>query len=266
MRARVRPSPENGFQPLAPLVLSITPERRHAWRESLLSLDRGKVLEEFRKHFAAGARAPVSRKAAFLIAESLVRLGIPPCFWRTHLCKPIDELQVSQRFDLLVYDLLWLRRQYPDHKPHFQRCRDLFSHSESKFHREAAYAFYEGTRRAWEIVKSLGLTTAQQWDCAWLRSVPINRQQAATDAMRDQVFAAIRDDLKSARRTAAFTDEDALASLRRRHALWLCSRMDVAKSPTQLAARYEQLTGQMITRQVAAKQLEKVRELLTRKR
>jgi hypothetical protein len=264
MRAKARQSPVEGFQPLAELVLSITPEKRHAWRERLESLDRSKVLEVFGKAFAAGARAPASRKAAFLIANSLVQLGIPPCFWRTHLSKPIDELQVSQRFDLLVFDLLWLRRWYPDHANNnrYQRYRVLFGPSESKFHHEAAYAFYEGRRRAWEIVRSLGLDKAQQWECAWLRSVPINRQQAATDAMRDRVFASLHDDLKSARKTAAFTDDDARVSLRRRHDIWLCSRMDAAKSPTQLAARYEQLTGQIITRQAAAKQLGKVREVL----
>jgi hypothetical protein len=268
MRARPRQEPVDGFQLLAPLVLGITPERRHAWRERLALLDRSRILEEFGKHFAASARAPASRKAAFLIAESLVLLGIPPCFWRSHLSKPIDELQVSQRFDLLVYDLLWLRRWHSDHarKPRYQRSRDLFGHSESKFHHEVAYTFYGGRRRAWEIVRSLSLTEVQQWDCAWLRSVPINRQQAATNAMRGQVFTALQEDLESARRTAAFTDDDARVALRRRHDIWLCSRMNAAKSPTQLAARYEQLTGQIITRQVAAKQLEKVRELLALKK
>jgi hypothetical protein len=94
---------------------SISDEKRAAVHDRLDSFDRAKLLDTFGDRFAAAARAPASRKAAYLIAERLVRHGIPPCFWRHYLSKPADELPATQQFDLMVYVLLWQRRHYLDH-------------------------------------------------------------------------------------------------------------------------------------------------------
>ena len=49
-------------------------------------------------------------------------------------------------------------------------------------------------------------------------------------------------------------DDDAAASLLRRERLWSCSQM-FGDSPTEVAKRYEQMTGEPIARNVVAKQL-----------
>lgn len=248
-----------GFQSLVPLLASSQPDKLAAVRCRVAEFDRGELLDRFRRDFENGKRI-----ASFLLADELIARSIPPCFWRSHLSIPARELDVTQRFDLMLYDLRWLRRWHPDH-PHairYGRYRELFTASEPAFHRAAEFVFHAGRRPVWKIVGSLSMTEAQQWECYLLRSAPINKRQGGIEGMRDKVYTVIQADLAGAGRTAKFTDADARTTLARRHALWLCSRMDAPKSPTQIAARYEQMTGRSITRQIAARQLVMVRKAL----
>ena len=82
-----------------------------------------------------------------------------------------------------------------------------------------------------------------------------------TCARSDAVLLALESDLRTVKLSSTFTAADAAATLRRRQALWFCSRM-TGGSPAETARRYHQMTGLQITRQAAAKQLEKVREVL----
>ena len=86
-----------------------------------------------------------------------------------------------------------------------------------------------------------------------------------TEMLSCRVQQALNDDLQAARRTAAFTDADARASVARRLALWRCARMVRTGSPTEIATRYQQMTGTPITRQAVAKQLKKLKATLTAK-
>jgi hypothetical protein len=250
-----------GFQSLAPLLASYQPNKLAEARCRVAEFDRGELLARFGRDFENGKRI-----ASFLLADELIVRSIPPCFWRSHLSIPARELDVTQRFDLMLYDLRWLRRWHPaqPQRIRYGRYRDLFSASEPAFHRAAEFVFYAGRRPLWKIVGSLSMTEAQQWECYLLRSAPINKRQAAIDDMRDRAYAAIQTGLASAGRTAQFTDGDAEIALVRRHALWLCSRMGDLKSPTQIAARYEQMTGRSITRQYVARQLELVHKALAK--
>ncbi|RJG02524.1 hypothetical protein [Noviherbaspirillum sedimenti] len=248
------------FQPLAPLLQSTPTDKVDAFRQRLVNLDRDKLIDLFGRAIASGKRV-----AAFLIADELTARGIPPAFRHLHAAE--TSYSLDQRFDLLLADLRWLRRWYPEHVKsiRYMRYRELFAFSESAFHRAAEYVFYEGRRPAWKIVASMSLTERQQWDCAWLRSAPIKKHDATTQAAHEQVFSALRDDLHSVRRTKKFTEEAAHTTLVRRHALWLCSRM-AGGSPAETAIRYTQLTGIEITRDIAARQLQKVNETLIEKR
>jgi hypothetical protein len=178
----------------------------------------------------------------------------------------LDELSVTQRFDVFVGDLMWLRHEYPDHAQHvrYRRCRAVLTGHATIFHRESEFMWYAGRRPVWKLVGSLSLTERQQWDCALLRSTPIKKHAAATDAIDDRVFKALQADVQAVRRTATFDEMDALATLQRRHVLWRCARMVGADSAQQVATRYEQLTGIPITRQAAAQQLQKVRNALAK--
>lgn len=248
-----------GFQPIAPLLHALSSEMLDAARRRVAGLDRGKLIDAYRCAFASDKRL-----AAFIMADELTARGIPPCFRLNHGAATSATLE--QRFDLFLTDLRWLRRWYPDHVRivRYQRSKTLLTGSEAPFHREAEYAFYQGRRPAWKLVASLSLDHRQQFDCYWLRSTPIKQRDAATHSMRERVFQALQDDLQSVRRTSTFTDEDAHATLLRRHRLWFIGRMVQDRSPTEVARRYQQMTGEQITRQAVGKQLEKISEVLSR--
>jgi hypothetical protein len=244
------------FISFLPEFQAITKSKLYEARERVANLDREVLIDKFRSAFNDGKRL-----AAFMLSEDLNYRGIPPAFRLSHMSS--SEYNINQKFDLLVYDLRWLRREHSEHvkKVRYARYRDLFSQNEVYFSKAAEYVFYQGKRPAWKIVASLSMTETQQFDCMWLRSSPISKRHKAAQAMRDDVFNALMENLQTVRRSKSFTDVDAKVTLIRRHALWICSQMS-AKSPSEVAARYMQLTGQNITRHVAARQLQKIDEVL----
>jgi hypothetical protein len=241
------------YAPLASLLRDAPPDTLNEVRRRVAGLDRTDLIERYRTAYADGKRL-----VAYLMADELIERGIPPCFW--HEALALDDTTLAQRELLTLADLAWLRRWHPDHASvvRYQRGKALLTGSETVFHREAGFQFYEGQRPAWKIVGTMSMTERQQWSSAYLRSTPIKRAAETTAILSKRVFQALRDDLQTIHRTTTFTDADAQASLTRRYILWRCSRMVKGGSPTEVAARYLQMTGAPITRQTAAKQLEKV--------
>lgn len=244
------------FQPLLPFLDFIPLEDRKAWCQRLEGLDRAKLLTAYDRAFTSGQRA-----AFFMLSDELTTRGIPPIF--RYSCLLAEECSVNQQFDLLMADMRWLRCWYPDHfqSIRYKRYQLLFGRDEKMFHRAAEYVFFQGQRPLWKITASMSLSQRQQSDCIILAAAPIKRQRKATQARQEAVFKALQNDLQNVRRTKSFTDEEAQAALIRRHALWLCWRMTEG-SPSETARRYQQMTGQEITRQAAAKQLEKIHRIL----
>ncbi|WP_211454442.1 hypothetical protein [Collimonas antrihumi] len=249
-----------GFVPLAQILQAQSPEKLAAARARAATFDRAVLIDKFRAAFAGGKRV-----VAFVLADELSKRGLPPCFRHHHLSA--TTYSTNQEFDLMAFDLRWLRREYPDHvrAVKFKRCRALFVGSESGFHREAEFAFYGGVRAAWKLVKSFCLTEEQQLDCFWLRSAPIAKRLETAHAMRDKVFKALQGDLQATRRTKTFTDDDAKAALLRRHRLWVC-RGHTTGGPSEIAKKYKQLTGEEISRQIVSRQLCLVDEVLRKSR
>ena len=248
-----------GFTSLASLLRAVAPEKLEEARRRVIMQNREELLCRYRAAHIEGKRV-----IAFLMAEALVRDGVPPFVWHDGLTP--DGLTVNQRYDLFLADLMWVRRWYRDHDKvvRYRRCQVMLAGTDHLFHREAEFAFYEGKRPAWKLVASLSLHERQQWDCAWLRSAPIKKRAAATESLSARVFGALQDDVRVVRRTATFGEAEALATLQRRHILWRCSRVVRTASPTEIAARYEQITGKAMTRQAVAQQLEKVRTVLAK--
>lgn len=243
--------------PLTMMQYTASPDALHEVRARVARLTRYDVIQRYLTAYVEGKRV-----AAGIMAVELIERGIPPCFW--HTTSALDDATVEQRSDLVLVDLTWLRRWYPSHAHavRYQRGKALLTGSEAVLRREAEFAFYQGKRPAWKIVGSLSMTERQQWDSAYLRSTPVKRHAEATDMISVRVQQVLYEDLQGARRTAAFTDADAQISLSRRYALWRCARMAKDGSPTEIATRYQQMTGMLITRQAAAKQLEKIRLVL----
>jgi hypothetical protein len=248
------------FAPLASLLRGTSPDTLSEVRRRVARLDRIDLIQRYRAAYADGKRL-----AAHVMAGELIERGIPPCFW--HEVLALDDTTTAQREMLTLADLAWLRRGHPDHASavRYQRGKALLTGSETVFQREAAFQFYQGKRPAWKVVQALSMTERQQWESAYLRSTPIKREAEATAILSRRVHQALHDDLRTTRRTVAFGEAEAAATLARRYAIWYCSRMVKDGSPTEIAARYLQLTGTPITRQAAAKQLEKVTSVLREK-
>jgi hypothetical protein len=229
------------------LLRDAPPESVDEVRRRIAKLDRADLIERYRTAFA-----DCKLLAAYFIADELIERGIPPCFW--HATLALDSANVAQRRILTIGDMAWLRRWSATHAKavRYKRGKALLTGSEAVFLREADYAFYDGKRPAWALVKSLSMNERQQFDSAYLRTTPIKKQAAATEAMSKGVLDALRDNLSKTRRVS-FGLAEALASADRQHALWLCSRMVKDGSPTQIALRYEQKTGKPIPRWTAAK-------------
>jgi hypothetical protein len=248
-----------GFVPLVPLLRLVDPFKLHEAQRRLRRLERTELLTRYQAAFALGRRAH-----AYVMAEALAANGVPPSAW--HQALHLDELNVNQRFDLFIGDLLWLRHAHAEHARHvrYRRCRAVLTAQASVFRREAEFMWYAGRRPVWKLVGSLSLTERQQWECTLLRSTPIKRRAATTDVMSDRVFKVLEDDVRRVRRTATFDEDDALATVQRRHTLWRCARMLGTDSAQQIAVLYEQLTAKPITRQAVAQQLGKVRVALAK--
>lgn len=246
--------------PLTMLPYPVPPITLHELYRRVSLLARDDLIHRYRTAYAGGKRL-----VAGIMAVELIERGIPPCFWHEMLA--LDDATIDQRADLVLADLAWLRRWYPNHADavRYRRGKALLTGSEAVFRREAEFAFYQGRRPAWKLVGSMSMTEGQQWDSAYLRSTPVKRHAEATDTLGARVQHVLLDNMGTARRTVAFTDADAKASFARRYALWRCARMVKGASPTEVAIRYEQMTGIPITRQVVAKQLEKVRTILRTK-
>jgi len=250
----------SAYAPLVSLLRATRPDALSEVRRRISALGREELTRRYRSAYAAGKRL-----VAYLMANEMVERGIPPCFW--HEVLGLDDASLSQRADLVLADLAWLRHWHPAHISaiRYKRGRALLAGSESVFIREAEFAFYQGKRPPWKIVGSMSMTERQQWEAAYLRSTPIKRAAEATNAVRPRVQQALHDDLRTARRTTAYGEVEVAATLVRRIALWDCSRIVKDGSPTEIAARYQQMTGMQITRQAVAKQLDKVRAVLRAK-
>jgi len=225
-------------------------------RRRVAKLNRADLIARYRMAYAGGKLL-----ASYLLADELIERGIPPCFWHDSLA--LDGATLAQRRILVLGDLAWLRHQYRDHHKavRYEHGKAMLTGSEATFVREAGYIFFDGRRPVWRIVAGLSMSADQQWESAYLRSVPIKKRAAATEAKSERVLEALRNNLSRTRRVS-FGLAEALASADRQHALWVCSRMTSESTPTEIARRYAQKTGVLIPRWTVAKQLAKVRMAL----
>jgi hypothetical protein len=248
------------FDPIAAPLLAVDQLKLAQVQLELERYPRARLVHGFRRAFMAG-----NRRGALAIAAELIRRRMPPCFWHERLEWP--EASIEQRYDLFVCDLLWLRQQHRDqvNAVRYSRGKRMLSAANATFHREAEYAFWGGRRPAWKLVGSLSLSEYQQWECAWLRSTPIKKLGFMIDLDSPQILDRLRADLSKVRRTSAYDDDDVEATLRRRHDLWRCWRITGNAGPTAIGIRYEQMTGVVLSRQLVAKHLQKIRSTLKKK-
>lgn len=240
-----------GFAPLSDLLAAIEPTELERWRSRLASEHPPALLKGYRMAFATG-----KRELAFVLAEALTARSMPPCF-RLDGAHRAAHLSDTQRFDLLAHDLQWMMTMYPDH---WQKAKGGYSgmlRGESWLAVAEHYWATKNQRDTWLIVRQLGLTVDQQWECAFLRSAPVKRAAQGLAIRQAAVHKAIMDRLSDANRAARGCYPLAPA-YERRFKVWICGEM-TDRSSTKAARLYELWTGAAITRSVAYADLEWVR-------
>ena len=252
------PAKQTDFMPVSTLLAPLTAIVLDAARSRIAKLSRDDLIAKFRDAVAGRKRV-----SAFLIADALVMRGVPPFVWHDWRSPP--KTDTNSLGDMATHDLRWVRHA---HAPHLkakraQRWRNLVAGGEAGFHRDVEFLFWGGRRPPWQIVQFLSLSDAMQFECAHLRSGPIVKRYATTQAMRTKVFATLQASLKAVHRKANFSEDDARATLLRRHRLWMCSRMSDG-TPTDAARIYGQMTGEVLTRQAVHRQLEIVGKALSK--
>jgi len=242
-----------GLTPLAQCITATSEAARSRVRAALPRQPSEKLCASLRTAFRSGQRV-----ASFLLAEELMARGVPPSLRDMELERL--NLSLNERFDLFVYDARWIMRRYPGQVElvRYEQSKRLFR--ESTFHQAALFTFFYGQRPPGKIAGGMALTEEQQWECAWLRSKHITKRADAIALQRPTVRKRLKEPIYAGR-NKAFTDDDAAASLLRRERLWMCSQM-FGDSPTKVARRYEQMTGKPIARNVVAKQLQTIANVL----
>jgi hypothetical protein len=202
----------------------------------------------------ASRASETARRKAWLINRDFTRRGIPPCFRKL---PDAAEFGLNGRYDLALWDADWIATRYPDHKVLFKRHKALFT--PKSFLASLGFLFYFGKRAAWSMCQELGLTVEQQWECHYLQSGPVGKRRRAIVQMRPKVESQIAE-AQETKRQRGRSAADKAKTLSRLRALWLCGSMaDWAGQRT--ANLYHMLTGDRIARNLAAKQLEKIKTI-----
>jgi hypothetical protein len=242
---------ESGLKTLSSIFAEASTEKLSAAKQALCKMDREELINRFRTCFAKG-----SRLSAFLISEELTKRGIPPCFRHNNLA-PDRAHSVNENFDLLTYDVRWIAHKYPEHASVLRGVRAVGIFSGLAVHSTVSHLYHLGNSPAWLIVKKIKMSPAMQVESYWLRSAPMMRKVKGIIKRRDKVFSALAQRRASIMKTG-IDNEMANRILVRRVRLWVCAEM-AEWSPSRTADLYERMTGDPIKRNVAAKQLEKIK-------
>ena len=239
------------FRPLS----EVLAEKFRTWGADSLNRPRvefaeytnSKLMNQLTTSFEEG-----SRTHAFLISTELTRRGIPP--YLRSLSRPLPEYNdsdVNRRFDLLIYDLQWIVATYPNHKTVAPRYMEIYKHG--SVHKGAEHIAKRGNREIWEITRDMGLSVEQQWDCHAIRGREVMSERRN---IRERRLAYL-DHFKreAAHDKDSRTDDEKDATRQRRFNIWICSCIAGRDKPSEIARRYEQLTGESIDRRVVARQL-----------
>jgi hypothetical protein len=236
-----------------------SPDRISRARANVERFTREQLVYQFGNHFVRRRRA-----GAWIIADEMVRRGIPPVFW---FSDHNDQTYLrDQELDLVTYDLHWLRWWHPAHHQdvRYTRYKQMLLGADAVFFDQAQFLFWRGNRTSSEMVRLLSLTEQQQFDFIRIRSRQVAGHRRRVEEQRQKVFSALRSQARGCalRPTGTGLDPNPIAVRRLR--LWTAAQFTDA-SPTATAKRYEQMTGECISRQCASKQLGKIKDVLDAK-
>lgn len=201
------------------------------------------------------------RIAMFLASEELTRRGIPPCF--RGLPDPNDD-DAEQVADLLAIDLEWIASRYPQQKTVLGRWKNLASKNEKSRWLTIQFICRWQVREMYKYVKGLAMTQNQEWECHYLHRDKIRWAQDETKRTRADVAEKLR--RRRYDRKLTLVTEKELADFERWLDVWACASMGAWESPTRVAWLYTAKTGNPLSKQMAAKIMDKLRRDLPAKR
>lgn len=192
-----------------------------------------------------------NQDGALLVSAEMTRRGIAPCF-RGLPVRHEWWMGTDTDFVLMVADLQWIVARHPEHLTEWERAQAIFD--PRKFDAAAAYLHWNGNRTAGQVAKALGLTEAQQRECAWIQCLHVERWRQRLHTRWPIARAKIAEGIKAHDRRPQ-GDQD--ATIARRANLWLCAELADWK-PQRTADLFAMLTGEVLPRNVVAKQLDKL--------
>lgn len=192
-----------------------------------------------------------NQDGALLVSAEMTRRGIAPCF-RGLPVRREWWTGTDTDFALMVADLQWIVARHPKHQTEWERAQAIFD--PRKFDQTAAYLHWNGNRTAGQVAKALGLTEAQQRECAWIQCLHVERWRQRLHIRWPIARTRIAEGIKAHdRRPQAEQD----ATIGRRSDLWLCAELADWR-PQRTADLFAMLTGEVLPRNVVAKQLGKL--------
>lgn len=197
---------------------------------------------------------PETRLGLWQLSEEFTRRGIPPIF---RLLPEINDDDPSQIADLFAIDLSWLAAEFPKHKPLLQKWAGIFK--STRFHSTADFIAGNYPRKAMHwLCKGLGLTDDQQRRLHVIKTGAHRRAFEALQGRRQAVRTQLATKYHERAKDVRYRADDPKATIERRAAVWFAGSLADWK-PQPTADLYRALTGEALTRQLAAKVIEQVR-------
>jgi hypothetical protein len=188
----------------------------------------------------------------WLINREYTRRGVLPIF--RQLPHPDDDTELMA--DLFWYDLEWLNARHQGHKPFLMRWKEIFRSKEFP-HKTAKYIYESTGCQIWQTVKSLALENDWQTELNFIKTGVHRSAIARLDRLKPEVLNSLR--VAHYERGRKLQSAEDKKTIERRIDIWFCGCI-AKKSPQQTADLYEAMTGNKITRQLAAKLMEQVKK------
>jgi hypothetical protein len=190
----------------------------------------------------------------------LDRRQIPPCLrW------PANDATLQNELMTWLADMYWFTKRNPAHEPRYRGWRGLFSSppASAKWHAAAVRQFFH-IRSSYSVShwcsNGMNLTAAQRQE---LMTLPTTAMGAARRSLRADEFAGTNAALLS--HAIAHPDRSgtrSAESVAHRRASLLRVHILSGKSPTATAMNWKLLSGETISRQAVAKQIDTIDAVL----
>lgn len=200
------------------------------------------------------------RVGRFVIEQELTRRRVPPSLRESEELDAKDEARVTDQY---LIDLEWLVSRYPTHRPDWSRYQRLFEPGDLL--KRFDWTHVKWPRPYWSALRGLGLAVDQMAECVWLATGEARNRKFIVRYDWEKTLKLLRRGYLTPASNRGIDIGLALETVKERLALWRVATI-YGDSPTRVAEAMTALTGKRMTRQVAYKQITKMRRDLRRGR